>query len=524
MATPDSIPTDQSIFYVNNDKVPSLKTGEYEFFKKDLSNNSNHLHLLKMPIFNSMLHLENSTTEFENNSNHPTSRAKILFKDTHSNKHPNFQTSKFHQELFLGMYKKKVTDIDLIKLANKNFDYNNPNIKKTRLIVDVSKNLIFFSDGIDLHINLKLVYNTPNNESFWEAENKKKDILNHMGEKVKYPSLYLLIKKLKNGNFKMYILWYTPLHDLLDSNKTNITWDENSIRITGTNGNIEPSYFKGFNDLTDDPYKTALKGIDYTKYTIESLIPNTSTGIILPPIGLHHHPNKNWPVECEYRALQNTIVDHTQICSFIDLTNILFIMPTPLPSRYDKKQDQNILDIKKDLGLKDFSLDVVDDRLKKVEDDNKLDKITASELNNVKKNISSIEVTLKDITTNKVDIKELFNRLAEIEKVTILKDIKPPKPEDTIEYKLNKINQKLSLILSDISKNKLDISQNYRFTQQYEPQIINLVNGFYDPTTGIFPSIEQLKKDIDFLIQTKQDKVNSRSLEDKLDILLDKLN
>ncbi len=367
MATPDPILTDQSIYFVNDDKVPSLKTGEYEFFKKDILDKTQHLHLLKMPIFNSMYYESSNPEYFINVSQNNTSRAKILFRDTHIDKHPDFLTSKFHKELFLGMYKKKVTDENYIEIANRNFCYKNKDIKKTRLIVDVSKNRMYFSDGVDLHINLKLVYHEPNLESFWSADNKQTKLLDHMGVEKSYPGIHLLIRRMKNGAFNISLFWYTPTHTPIVQDKPIIKWAENSIRTTGTNGNVEPAYFKGIDDVSTDPYKESIPGINYIKYKLEQLTPAASTNVILPPSGGDHHPNSNWSGECEYRKLENTACDHAQICSTINLTKILYQMPYPEPSRYDKKQDQNILEVRKELGMKDFADKELKERLTALE-------------------------------------------------------------------------------------------------------------------------------------------------------------
>ena len=517
MATPDSVLTNQSIFFVNDDKVPSLTTGEYEFFKKDILDKTQHLHLLKMPIFNSMFYEANNADYFVNVSTDQTSRAKIIFKDTQTNKHPNFTTSKIHPELFLGMYKKKVTDENFIEIANRNFCYKNKDIKKTRLIVDISKNRMYFSDGVDLHIDLELKHFEPNLESLWSASNKKIKILNHMGDKIDFPGIHLLIRRLKNGSFDINIFWYTTTHDLMVNDKPTINWSKNSIRTTGTSGNIEYSYFKGIDDVTNDPYKTGITAINYQKYNMERLVPAVTTNLVLPPSGGDHHPNDNWSGECEYRKLENTACDFAQICASINLTKILYKIQYPEPSRYDKKQDQNILEVRSQLGMKAFADKELEERLSAAEEHNRLDKITAEELDTAEKNISTLQNTIKGIDQNRVSIIDLTNRITVIENKKILQDIKPPKPEDTVEYKINKLNEsidklnkKLDSIVNDISQNRKEITENNPLIIQHGEDIF------------------QIKNDIDMLFKNKQDKsqsrINTRSLEDKIDLLLDKLN
>ena len=164
------------------------------------------------------------------------------------------------------------------------------------------------------------------------------------------------------------------------NDKPTVNWAKNNIRNTGTSGNIEPTYFKGIDNVSTDPYKTGITGINYNIYKIEKLMPAASTNIVVPPSGGDHHPNDNWSGECEYRKLENTSCDHAQICSSIDLTKILYKMPYPEPSRYDKKQDQNILEVRKELGMKNFADKELNERLTAAEEHNKLDKITAEEL------------------------------------------------------------------------------------------------------------------------------------------------
>ena len=418
-----------------------------------------------------------------------------------------------HGKKILHIIIKKVTDENYIEIANRNFCYKNKDIKKTRLIVDVSKNRMYFSDGVDLHINLKLVYHEPNLESFWSADNKQTKLLDHMGVEKSYPGIHLLIRRMKNGTFNISLFWYTPTHTPIVQDKPIIKWAENSIRTTGTNGNVEPAYFKGIDDVSTDPYKESIPGINYIKYKLEQLTPAASTNVILPPSGGDHHPNSNWSGECEYRKLENTACDHAQICSTINLTKILYQMPYPEPSRYDKKQDQNILEVRKELGMKDFADKELKERLTAAEEHNKLDKITAEELDTAEKNISTIQEKIRDIDSNAVKIRDLLNRVTNIENLKILQDIKPPKPEDTAEYKINKINEtidninnKLDIIIKDISQNRTEIKENNPLIIQHGEDIF------------------QIKNDVDMLFKNKQDKVNSRSLEDKLDILLDKLN
>jgi hypothetical protein len=510
MATLNPILTDQTIFWVNDDKVPLLKTGEYEFYKKDILDKTYHLQLLKMPIFNSMFHKANDKEIFQNISNDNKTRAKILYRNTHIDKHPLFPRSIFNKDLFLGMYKRKTTDKILIELANSNFCYNNENIKKTRLIVDNSKNKIFFSDGMDLHVHLKLIWTDPNNESFWVSENNKSKILDHMGTEKLFPCINLLIKKNDSGSFNIYVIWYTPTHEISSTDKPVIKWDNNSIKTTGTNGNIEPSYFKGVDDVASDAYTTNIS-IDYNNYQLEALVPSLKTLLILPETGGDHHPNFSWAGECEYRKLQNIYCDHAQICSSLHLNSILYKMPYPEPSRYDKKQNENILDIRTKLGMKKWTEEQLEKRVKIIEKQNEKDIIIEEDIDKAVYNISIIQEKLREININAMNILNLQNRLLNVEKETILKDIKPPKPEDTIEYKVNKLKIKLDTLIKDVSKNTIKLKDNNKLIKTHENDILFIK----DEITKLSNTKQERRSDIEII---------PRSLEEKIDLLLNKLN
>jgi hypothetical protein len=510
MTTLKPVLTTQSIFWVNDDKVPLLKTGEFEFYKKDILDKTYHLQLLKMPIFNSMFHKANKVDVFKNVSSNNNTRAKILYKNTHIDKHPLFPRSIFNKDLFLGMYKRETIDKILIELANSNFCFNNENIKKTRLIVDNSKNKMYFSDGIDLHIHLKLIWTDPNNESLWISENNNSTILDHMGTEIPAPCINLLIQKNEKGIFNIYIIWYTPTHNITSTDKPKIKWENNSIRTTGTSGNIEPSYFKGIDDVSIDPFATNIS-INYNNYNLEALIPSTKTLLVLPETGGDHHPNNDWAGECEYRKLQNIYCDHAQICSSLHLNSILYKMPYPEPSRYDKKQNENILDIRTKLGMKKWAEEQLEKRVKIIEKHNEKDIIIEEDIDKAEYNISLIQEKLREIDINARKILDLQNRLLNVEKETILKDIEPPIPEDTIEYKVNKLKIKLDTLIKDVSKNTIKLKDNNKLIKIHENDILFI------------------KDEITTLSNTKVDKevnrtIIPRSLEEKIDLLLNKLN
>ena len=103
------------------------------------------------------------------------------------------------------------------------------------------------------------------------------------------------------------------------------------------------------------------------------------------------------------------------------------------------------------------------------------------------------------------------NRLLNVEKETILKDIEPPIPEDTIEYKVNKLKIKLDTLIKDVSKNTIKLKDNNKLIKIHENDILFI------------------KDEITTLSNTKVDKeinrtIIPRSLEEKIDLLLNKLN